>query len=264
MRVRFEINDDKYVIEEIKIKDYYKIKTNLMLEGREAEFQIVSNLSGCPIKDLKKIPLDDWEEISFGLEMILRIAFKERIKMVKSFKYEDVEYGLIDMNKMTVGEFSDLDVIVSSTTMEYKLHEIVAILYRPIIGKKWGKPVLEEYDYDGFKHRSNLFLNIDLSIAQSILGFFLTSAQASIKVMKTFSKMTEEMRSQVEATERMISLLQGNGTTSSLTWLEKIRLKSTRLQNWGSEKHLTSLLINRISLKNFKKWIVRWIKNIKK
>jgi len=256
MKIKFEIEDIKYVIEDIKIKDYYQIKTDLLIQGREAEFNIISKLSGCPVSILRQISIIDWNELVLNLEIMLSTSFKQGKEVVKKFVHNGIEYGICDLNKLTIGEFSDLDVIVTSENADSKLHEMLAILYRPIVDKKWGKNIIEPYDVDGFKYRSQIFLEVPIDIAQSVSGFFLRTAQASLKTMQISSDKTSDKTTKriMKSAQEMLMLLQDSGILHSSNLLEKIHLKSEELQNLASEKHLTFFPIDTIkpNEKNYK------------
>jgi len=264
MRIDFRIGQNKYFIEQIKIKDYYKIKTQLFLEGSSAELAIVSALSGCPVDDLKKIPVDKWEDLSIGLSALLRGSFADGQRSVIKFNHDGVDYALCDMNKMTIGEFSDLDVIVTSDDAEYRLHEVLAILFRPIISKTWNGYKIQDYDYDGFKERSQIFLDVPISIAQSVSSFFLDSVIQSIKRIKIYSKSKEsmEVKKIIQNSQEMLTLLQDNGTLHSLTSQEKIHSKFLELQNSVLEKLSTSLHIAKNKPKKSSWKINKWLTNI--
>ena len=138
-KIEFEIRGLNYEIEDITIQDYYNFRTNLLLDAKEAEFEFISKLSKCPVELLKQISLDDWKVLSFNFNVMVSAAFAENPIVVNQFTHKGVEYGLLDWDKMTIGEFADLDVITNSSNVDNKLHEMLAILYRPIVKKKWKK-----------------------------------------------------------------------------------------------------------------------------
>jgi hypothetical protein len=161
---------------------------------------------------------------------------------------------------MTIGEFADLDVIVSDPSADSKLHEILAVLYRPIVARKWRKNIVEKYDYDGFKHRTELFLDLPISMSKAISGFFLTFAVASLKTTEIYLKSTKKVQREMVKEARV--MLRGGGTSLSSDWLTKILSKYQGLQNLELEKHLTSLPTEKNKLKNPSWSISKWLKNI--
>lgn len=262
MRINFEIEDNKFVIEDLTIRDYYKIKMDLMINTQDNRYAIVSNLSGCPMDLLRELTMTSWNEIWIALEVMIDQGLGQELKVIHQFKHDGVEYGLVDFDKMTIGEFSDLDVIVSSDTVDSRVHEILAILYRPIIGRKWKSNVIEKYDVDGFKHRSQIFLDLPVRYAKASASFFLSIAQASLKATQIFS--TTPTTKAEKITQEISKILLNSGTLLSSHSLEKILSKSKELQNLESEKHLTTLPGDKTDTTKLSSRIRSWIKNIKK
>lgn len=260
MRINFELDDKKWSIENIKIRDYYRIKTDLVLNDTNSRYNIISVLSGCPIEILKDFTLSSWNEIWQNLEIMLQVEMFNTQQIVHQFTHDGIEYGLLDFDKMTIGEFADLDVIVSDPNADSRIHEILAVLYRPIVAKKWRKNIVEKYDYEGFKYRSQLFLDLPISTSKAISGFFLNFAIASLKTTEIYLKSTKEIQKQMVKEARQI--LQKGGTSLSSDWLTKILSKYQELQNLELEKHLTSLPIEKSKFKK-QNWKVReWLNNI--
>jgi hypothetical protein len=260
MNIEFTVKGETYKIEPIKIKDYYSIRTALLLGGSEAEFEIVSALSGCPVETLKQVKVDQWGIISFNLNLIINRAFNQSDKMTFRFEMDGIEYGLADFDQMTIGEFGDLDVIVNSNNADDRLHEMLAILYRPIIGESHGKYKIGDYDYEGFKHRSEFFLNAPVELAKSVSGFFLHSAQASLKAMSISSD--QKTKRIIKKTNQLLQTLQEDGGSLSSHSLDKILLTSQELQNLVSENPLTTLpgSMTKTAKQNWN--IKKWFKNI--
>ena len=260
-KIEFEIRGLTYEIEPITIRDYYKIKTDLIVEGREAEFKIISKLSKCPTELLKQLSVDAWSSLSFHFSLMISSALSDNIELVNQFTHEGVEYGLVDWDKMTIGEFADLDVIATSSDADNKLHEILAILYRPIVKKRWKKNIVEEYDYEGFKERCGIFLDLPMDRVKSVIGFFLHLGQVSLNHTKE-SLEKRKKTSEIQTALKILTAVQEDGGIQSYTFQEGTRWKLTELLNLELKNHSTSLLGNKTKLKN-KSWNPkRWLKNI--
>lgn len=262
MIINFEIDEKKYRIEDISIRSYYQIKTDLIINEIDAKYKIISILSGCPIDVLKDLTLSSWNEIWIALEVMLDQSLKNDIRVIHQFKHDGIEYGLVSFDDMTIGEFADLDIIISSDNADNKIHEMLAILYRPIVGRKWKKNIIEKYDVDGFKHRCEIFMDLPVSYAKSAASFFLSIGQASLKATKIFSiQNPNPTEKKIQEISRLLLKL---GTRPSLSSLETIRLKSEELLNLASKNHST---ISPSKEKNFskqKKKIKEWLNNITK
>jgi len=263
-KIEFEIRGLNYEIEDITIQDYYNFRTSLLLEEKEAEFEIISKLSKCPIELLKQISLEDWKILSFNFNTLIANVFTKDPVLVNQFTHLDVEYGLLDWDKITIGEFADLDVIATSPDADNKLHEILAILYRPIVKKKWKKNIVEDYDYEGFKERCELFLTLPMGMVKAATGFFLHIGQISLKATQISSIQTKDPATQeiLKKSEEILMLLQDNGTSQLPNSLETMRLKSKELQDLALKKRSIFSHIETINYKN-KRWnLKKWIKNI--
>jgi len=263
-KIEFEIRGLNYEIEDITIQDYYNFRTGLLLKGEEAEFELISKLSKCPVELLKQISLDNWRVLSFNFNTLIANTFTDDPVLVNQFTHEGVEYGLIDWDKITIGEFADLDVIANSPDADSKLHEILAILYRPIVKKKWKKNIVEDYDYDGFKERCELFLSLPMGMVKAATNFFLHTGQASLKATQIFSIQTKDPATKeiLKKSEEILMLLQDNGTSQSPNSLETMRLKSKELQDLALKKRS---IFSRTEITNFKnkKWnLKKWLNNI--
>jgi hypothetical protein len=260
MRINFELDNQKWAIENIKIKDYYQIKTDLLLNDTNSKYNIISVLSGCPIEVLKDFTLSSWNEIWENLEIMFQVEMFSNSNIVHQFSHDGVDYGLLDFDKITIGEFADLDVIVSDSNADSRIHEILAVLYRPITSRKWKKNIVEKYDYDGFKHRSEVFLDLPISTSKAISGFFLLFAIASLKTTKIYLTSTKATQKKMEREAQTV--LQKGGTPLSSDWLTTILLKYQEPQNLESEKPLTFSPTEKTKSKK-QNWKVReWLNNI--
>lgn len=260
-KIEFEIRGLNYEIEDITIQDYYNFRTNLLLGGEEAEFELISKLSKCPIELLKQISLNDWKVLSFNFNVMVSMAFADNPVLVNQFTHDGVEYGLLDWDKMTIGEFADLDVIATSPEADNKLHEMLAILYRPIVKKKWRKNIVEDYDYEGFKERSEIFLSLPMSMVKAVIGFFLHIAQISLDRTKeslTMGKKTDQKTLALT----ILTTLQDNGGLQSYISQEETRLKLNELLGSASKNPSTFLHGNKTN-SGKRNWnLKKWFKNI--
>ena len=260
MKILFELDDQKWQIDQIKIRDYYQIKTHLLLDDTNSRYHIISVLSGCPVETLRDFTLEAWNELWTNLELMIQVEMYNQQDVVHQFTHDGVEYGLLDFDKMTIGEFADLDVIISDPNADSRIHEILAVLYRPITGRKWKKNIVEKYDYDGFKHRAELFMDLSIGRARAVSGFFLAIARASLKTTPIYLKSPKKTQMMMEKEAQ--TMLQKGGTALSSDWPTIILSKFQELQNWESEKHLTSLPTAETPLRKLKRKVNKWLKNI--
>jgi hypothetical protein len=260
MKIEFEIEGKKYEIPTIRIRDYYAMRTELAVKGKEAEFEIIAQLTGCPVNHLRSLKLDQWQSLSFHVNYLIDKEINLEPELIHQFTHEGIEYGLVDFDTMTIGEFADIDVIINSPNADSKLHEMLAILYRPIVKKKWKKNIIEEHDYEGYKHRCEIFLDLSISMARSVSGFFFHTGKAFLNPIKDFSNL--ELNQAMEKIQKITSTLLGSGTSLSSDSLTEMSLILEELKSLELEKHLTSSPGNLTKTKS-KKWNLKnWFKNI--
>lgn len=241
MKIRFEIDKKEYVINEIKIWQYYEVKNELFMDEIDTKFRIVSALSDCPIAVLRDLDLEDWLQIWTRLEHMITAVSES--KLIDTFFLNGEEYGLTKIDAMSIGEFADLDVILHAPDADNKLHEILAILYRPVISKTRKGYYIEDYDYEGFKWRSQEFMNAPLFLAKPATAFFLHSVKASLEAMDNFLKVKTTDPKMTKLKE-LIKILRESGGKHSLLSQEEMLWIYQELQNLASENHSTSLLSN--------------------
>ena len=260
MKIEFEIAGVNYEIPTIKIRDYYAIRTKTIVHGKEAEFEIVGQLTGCDPNLLRKLKLDQWQSLSFHINLLIDKELNLEPELINQFAHEGVEYGLIDFDKMTIGEFADLDVIINSENADGRLHEMLAVLYRPIVKKKWKKNIVEDYDYEGYKERCELFLDLPISMARAASGFFLHIGKAFSNPTQDFSNPL--LNQAMEKVNQIVTLLRDSGTSLSSDSLDKAYLISQELKDLELEKHLISSPGNTTKLESKSSKIKKWFKNI--
>jgi hypothetical protein len=182
MKPTFKINGQEFQFGDITLRTYYGLKEVLAKgETREAEFEIVQCMTGCPAELLKQLKFTDWllvwEEAILTLNSLTGDA--DAIRPI--IEFNGVRYGLPAVEDLTIGEFADLDIILSSSKAEDKLADIAAVLYRPIIKEKGAKIVLEPYDTDGFETRKEAFMELSITAVRSANAFFLQSANSLLR-----------------------------------------------------------------------------------
>jgi hypothetical protein len=242
-RPNFKVGEDTYEFKEISLRIYYTIQDLLSKNEKNTEYKIVETLTGCPIEILMKIKYKDWllvwEETQIQISFLVGNA--DDVNPIISFN--EVKYGLINVDDMTLGEFADLDLILTTGNPDRKLEEIAAVVYRPILEQKGNVLKLEPYNIEGFNYRKELFLDLPLSAIKSANSFFLQYANSSLKNTLSSLVGTEEMKMLPEKDQETLRLLhqQGPGGVSSTLWLEKILYDLQKLRSYRYAALLTGL-----------------------
>jgi hypothetical protein len=237
--IDFRIEDRKYTIPVITISNYYKIKTHLILDDMEGKYQILHDLTGCPIEDLIRVPYNELKELFALLEVMLEKSLVKDNGVVNKISFKGVNYGLVDFDKITLGEFVDLDIIVNDPNADNRLHEVLAILYRPITKQRLFSFDVSEYETDEYKERCQLFLDLPLKYAKSATAFFLSLELASLGATEIF--LTQTPKQNKKMVKKIYKVLEETGTQQLPILQIVIRLKSAQLQNWASKKLSTFL-----------------------
>jgi hypothetical protein len=194
MKLAFQIGNSFNEIKQLTLGQHYKVQQEIRINPKP-QIDIIKMLSGCSDNDIYKLNLDQFTDLWIAFEDYYIKQIQTNKEPEKIITLGDKEYALLDLQQIKVGEFADLDVIATGENSEQKIHEILAILYRPIREKTEFGFIVEDYDGQACKKRSSEFLDLDLGIAMRGLNFFLGSGQAflnstlsSLKEMKEKEK----------------------------------------------------------------------------
>lgn len=237
--IDFKINKTKYKIGTIRIKDYYGISAAMRMKHDAVSFSLVSQLSGCSVDDLKRLNPETWLEIWSQLEVAIEKDLSRGIEARTRITHEGVEYGLVNFDDMSIGEFADIDVILADPNVDGRLHEILAVLYRPIASTNLFRYKIVEYDLEGYRERCKLFLDLPVKHAKAVMGFFLSFAIASSGLTNLYLSLPKKKKTEME--KNLLQALTGRGTTPLYISLMKILWTSAELPDSELEKHLISL-----------------------
>ena len=173
--ISFTINDKEYFIpKEMKVKHYQEIAgKELLLEGNKRDIHILNILTGCPIKELKKI---NHSELKTLAKYCYRGIQAPDDTFYKTFEFKGTKFGFIpNLSQLKTGEFVDLDDWYSEGIIK-NLHKIMSVLYREL---KWTKDFLgefrwdiEEYDSNTHKAQSEAFKELPFKYVTGASVFF--------------------------------------------------------------------------------------------
>jgi len=212
MKIEFQIKNKKWKIAGITIGDWYHIQDEMILNPHAA-IAITSYLSGCPEEDLKQLGVEEWSLLWESVEDFITEAKAPTGQISKVITLDSQKYYLIDQDAMSIGEFADLDIIVSSPGAEKRLHELAAILYRPKIDG-----AIEEYNSESFKIRAEAFKMLPLNDTTKVLNFFFHFAHQYLSNTVDYLKSTikeETIPENKEILQTTLRLLQEAGTRLS-------------------------------------------------
>jgi len=253
----FQIGKDQYTVRDLTIQDYYDMQLELTLSDQNSGFNVVSKLANCPTDELKKLKYDQWLALWITVQnqinrniMLDEDVFSPRVKV------NGVNYGMINLDNITIGEFSDLDVILTAANAEHKMHEALAVLYRPIVEDTGKKYKIADYSSEDFAERAEEFKAFPLAEARVAITFFLRLGSRSLgTTLDSLNQQLQEMKSQMpkemqEITQRIQTRLQEVGTQLSSPLQVTIHSKLTKPRLSRLERHLIGWLTGLIRLRN--------------
>ena len=129
-------------LEEITLEKYQKF-LSIAKDNPDGEFiqhKMVEIFCGIDLKDAAKISYKDVNEITTNLSNL----FTQKYELKKTFRLGNTDFGFItNLDEITLGEYTDLDKYISDWD---KMHNAMAVLYRPITKKLKDKYQIEEYN----------------------------------------------------------------------------------------------------------------------
>jgi hypothetical protein len=245
MKIEFQIGINFYEVRKPSIRDYYKIKQELAFNETPGFF-LLSFLSGCPEEELRRLDIDQYQSLWEEFETFYTLESQQSVLATPVISLNKKDYGLIKMDKMTIGEFADLDIILNSDNSESRLHELMAIFYREIAIKKGESYVLVPYDLDAQKERAELFLDLPVSFTRGVLGFFLLSGIHYIEATAASLEKDPELKTNLQVQESLLILKKFLGDGSELWYFlpEIQQLKSTEQHLFQSTQPSTTSSLN--------------------
>lgn len=190
MKVRIEIP------EYLTIGQYQEYMSYKEQEGLKGVARFISVITGHPYEDLIK-----WSPVSINevLEK-LTVLLETNNEFYPVIEWEGEVYGYSSLSKMTLGEFIDLETLNKNNIDN--LHEIAALLYRPIKkhsfgGLKWEVKsayklarnkvenpfnyyTIENYDSESRKLNSQKFKEFPVHLILGALVFFSVTSVMSV------------------------------------------------------------------------------------
>ena len=249
----FTIGKSKYKFKQLTLKAYYELQDILKkLEDKEAEFKVVQCLTGCPIAELKKLTYTNWIIIWEETSIIINSLVGDTGEIKPILEFKGTKFGFPTPESMTIGEFADLEILFSADDFQTRLHEVAAILYRPILKQSGEVITIEEYDADKCRERAQLFLDLPISAIRSANSFFLHYAHLSLNnIAESLSKMPEMQKMSQKDQEALQNiLLQESGGILSIPFLEKTLSDFQKLRHLNYEVALTGLVGNQTKPKS--------------
>ena len=162
-------------LSEITLEQYQKF-LSIAKDNPDGEFlqhKMVEIFCGIDLKNAAKISFKDVNEITTNLSNL----FNQKYDLKRTFKLGNTEFGFItNLDEITLGEYTDLDKYISNWD---KMHNAMAVLYRPITKKLKDKYQIEEYN--GSYTYCDAMKYMPLDVALGAVVFFYTLGNELLK-----------------------------------------------------------------------------------
>ena len=168
---------------------------------------LVSTLTGAPKLLLEKAKKNVIDQAVEELEQVMSKEASKQLNLV--IEIDGVEYGFHpNLHDLRLKEFVDLDNKLGNGWED--MHEVMAILYRPITKKKGDKYRIEDYDFKTAKKRAEMFKDeLSVDTVNGAAAFFLSIAVGYLNITRKFSE-TMNRRQRRKAIRQMKNNLTKN------------------------------------------------------
>jgi len=131
----------------VKIIDEEKISTFF-------QQKMIEIFCNAELKKILQMKVKDVDEVTTNIDNL----FNEKPLFVPTFNLGEIEFGFIpQLDEMTFGEYIDLDNYLTDWET---MHKAMSVLFRPILHKRKGKYVIEEYQGSDTYNLSEMPLNV--------------------------------------------------------------------------------------------------------
>ena len=147
--------------------DQYQRFVSIMENNPESDFvqqKMIEIFCNVPLKLVPTIPLKEVNEII----ALLNEMFNAEYKLKPIFKLGNTNFGFIpNLDEISLGEFSDLDAYFGKWD---KMHNAMAVLYRPVTEKYKDKYNIE--DYNGSVTYCDIMKHMPMDVVMGAMVFF--------------------------------------------------------------------------------------------
>lgn len=195
--LEIQLNDKVIKVNpEMTIGQYQKFSQNIEVYKKDST-QLLSLYLNVPLYELRDLPKNQVEFVQAYLTSeILNQKPKDETQFI--FTYEGQSYGLeTDWSKLTWGAWVDLEVY-SSENVDEHIHQIMAILYRPIESTdKKNNYKLKPYKSVEIEERAELFKGLPYSYWMGVASFFFLTAQIFTNNIQNSLNMKNKINQQI-------------------------------------------------------------------
>jgi hypothetical protein len=214
--ISIEIDGIDYQLpKEITITQYGELMRRISMSETDLEktYDLIQVLLNVPYQTLRQLNPDKLEHISSYLQNKIN---QNDTQYTQSFTHKDIEYGGVNLTRMSFGEYIDLaSYIKNEASIFTNIHKICSILYRPIIERKKDKIYIKPYNIDDHIEQSEAFIDLPLK-------YFIGSFNNLYTYIKQIRKEFVVLFGEEEQDDYLPKLEEENENETNLPWYKMI------------------------------------------
>lgn len=185
MKVKFTIPEGMHDVTIAKWKRVQAATENAVSDTAKVA-KVVAILCDVEERQVMGLTTDGFNQLQADLQWAMKPT-REDWPLIPTTYIDGIEYGFIpDLSDLSVGEFADLDSLVSKGNAYDHLEEVMAILYRPVT-KRWRK-FYDIEDYDPKPKDKEVMKEMTMDVALGAVVFFWRIAERLAKDLAPYSQ----------------------------------------------------------------------------
>jgi hypothetical protein len=245
-----KIDGENYTIEKITLEKWYKLQDMVIDDEMDTKVNVLAMLFDTSVSTVMKLTPTEIDAV-WGIVFVKFLTWDKEAPFQNTLVFNGVSYGFVELDKISVAEFSGLEIYSKRPKM---LHKMLSILYRPIKGITLkGNRKIEKFDNEKCSEREDLFLQTDIRIVFGAVNFFLNfTGQSIAHTLDSLLSMTKQQEMQKELNQLKSTLMQiyEDGMTSYTSSPEKTRLELQKLESCIIDQLSTILQELKTEVKN--------------
>ncbi len=177
-------------LSEIPLSDFQSYSAGLTDDMSEdnLNYHTVSTLCGGSVESIGLLSVRELKLIAQEIHKLIN----QHTEVIYEFKMQGVEYGLIpDMANITAREWTNIMQFLDNGRIE-NLHHVLAILYRPIVKRQFGRIEIKREVYSD--KRAELFKRLGMDVVQGVMLFFSKIIDSYSRNSKDYLRMKEKTK----------------------------------------------------------------------
>ena len=185
-----QLDDKKITVDpQLKVWQYQKFNNNAV---GESTVELLALFLDMPVKKLKNLPKEQVDLVTSYITNSMEQANPN--EFIPTFIHDGIEYGFENRwEKLAWGAWQDLEVLGSGENITDNIHQLLAVLYRPVIGKDKKGYIIQPYDSETVMMRSELFKELPVNYWFGCANFFLLIGRQYISGIKNSLELTNKL-----------------------------------------------------------------------